>query len=89
MDADSKVDGNALAGVLSEVFVHEMTSALIACDGCGEVEPVGAAHVYMDAPGIVVRCCHCEDVLLTITRRDDRFLLGFGGLRWLEIEVAV
>jgi hypothetical protein len=51
-DADLRVDGNALAGVLSEVFVHEMTSARIACDGCGEVEPIGAEHAYMQ---VVVR----------------------------------
>jgi hypothetical protein len=84
-NTDQRVDGNALAGVLSEVFVHEMTSARIACDGCDAVEPIGAEHVYMHAPGIVLRCRHCEDVLLTITRRDGRYLLGFGELKWLEI----
>jgi hypothetical protein len=84
-DSDRRVDGNALAGVLSEIFVHDMTSARIACDGCDQVEPLGAEHVYMDAPGIVLRCCHCEDVLLAITRRDGRYLLGFRAARWLEI----
>jgi hypothetical protein len=85
-DADLMVDGNALAGVLREVFVHEMTTARVACAGCGEVEPIGAEHVYMQAPGIVLRCCHCEDVLLVITHRSGSYLLGFHQLRWLEIE---
>jgi hypothetical protein len=85
-DADLMVDGNALAGVLREVFVHEMTTARVACAGCGEVEPIGAEHVYMQAPGIVLRCCHCEDVLLVITHRRRSYLLGFHQLRWLEIE---
>jgi hypothetical protein len=84
-DADLRVDGNALAGVLSEVFVHEMTSARIACDGCGEVEPIGAERAYMQAPGIVLRCRHCEDVLLVITQRGGRYLLGFKESRWLQI----
>ena len=84
-DADLRVDGNALAGVLGEVFVHEMTSARIACDGCGEVEPIGAEHAYMQAPGIVLRCLHCEDLLLVITRRGGRYRLGFKGSRWLQI----
>jgi hypothetical protein len=84
-DADLRVDGNALAGVLGEVFVHEMTSARIACDGCGEVEPIGAEHAYMQAPGIVLRCRHCEDVLLVITQRGSRYLLGFKESRWLQI----
>ena len=32
------VDGNALAGELSEVFSQEMTVARVACGGCGAVE---------------------------------------------------
>jgi hypothetical protein len=39
-----------LGGVLSELFVHEMTSARVACDGCDAVEPLGAEHVCMHAP---------------------------------------
>ena len=81
------VDGNALAGALREVFAHEMTSARIACDGCGRAESIGAEHAYVQAPGIVLRCRHCEGVLLVITRRGDRHLLGFQGSRWLEIAV--
>ena len=84
-DTRLRMDGNALAGVLREVFVHEMTSARIACDGCGEVEPIGAEHAYVQAPGIVLRCRHCEDVLLVITQRGGQYLLGFKELRWLEI----
>jgi hypothetical protein len=84
---DLMVDGNALAGVLGEVFVHEMTSARIACDTCGKVEPIGADHAYVQAPGFVLRCRHCSDVLLVITQGRGRYLLGFKQLRWLEIQV--
>jgi hypothetical protein len=84
-NSDLRVDGNALAGLLSEVFVHEMTSVRVECKGCGAIEPLGAEHVYMKAPGSVVRCCHCEGVLLVITQRDDGYLLGFQQLGWLEI----
>jgi len=84
-EADLMVDGNALAGVLGEVFVHEMTSARVACDGCGEVEPLGAEHAYTQAPGIVLRCRHCDGVLFVITQQGGRHLLGFQQLRWLDI----
>jgi hypothetical protein len=84
-DVDQMVDGNALGGVLGEVFVHEMTSARIACDTCGQVEPMGADHAYIQAPGFVLRCCHCGNVLLVITQRGNGYLLGFKHLRWLEI----
>jgi hypothetical protein len=85
MDAELMVDGNAIAGALREMFMHDMTSARIACDGCGEVEPIGAEHAYTHAPGIVLRCRHCEGVLLVMTRGRGRYLLGLGGSRWIEI----
>jgi ribosomal protein S27E len=85
MDAELMVDGNALAGTLGEVFVHEMTTARIACNGCGKAEPIGAEHAYMHAPGIVLRCSHCNDVLLVLTRGGGRLLLAFQGSKWLEI----
>ena len=80
-----RVDGNAIAGTLGEVFVREMTSARIVCAGCGEVEPLGAEHAYLQAPGIVLRCCHCEQVLLVVTRAGARYLLSFRGVRWFEL----
>jgi hypothetical protein len=84
-NADLMVDGNALAGVLGEVFVNEMTSARVACAGCGKVEPIGAQHGYMQAPGVVLRCCHCDAVLLVLMQQDGKHLLGFERIRWLEI----
>jgi len=84
-NVDLRVDGNALAGVLREVFVQEMTTASVKCGGCGEIEQLGAEHVYMQAPGAVVRCCHCGGVLFLIAERDDGLLLGFQQVIWLEI----
>jgi hypothetical protein len=48
-------------------------------------EPIGAEHAYMQARGIVLRCRHCENVLLVITQRGGRYLLGFKESRWLQI----
>ena len=66
-----RVDGNAIAGILGEVFVQEMTAARIACGGCGKVEPVGAEHAYMQAPGSR-RCCHCDSVLSSLPTPERR-----------------
>jgi hypothetical protein len=84
-DSEMRVDGNAIAGVLGEVFVGDMTSARIACGGCGSIEPIGAEHAYTHAPGVVLRCCHCAQVLLVMTRADDRHVLNFRGSTWVEI----
>jgi hypothetical protein len=80
----SRLDGNALAGSLSEIFVEEMTTARVACRGCGQVEELGAEHVYVQAPGAVLRCRHCEDVLLVIVQWAERSFVGCTA-RWMEI----
>jgi hypothetical protein len=39
------LDGNAIAGLLQEVFAVEMTTAIGTCGECGAAGPVGAVHV--------------------------------------------
>ena len=80
-----RVDGNAMGGTLSEVFAREVTSARMICDGCGQAEPLGAEHAYLQAPGMVLPCCHCEQVLLVVTKANRTYLLSFGGVRWFEL----
>ena len=41
-----KLDGNAAAGALGEVFSFEVTTARYACGGCGRTDQIGAAMVY-------------------------------------------
>ena len=85
MDGDAmRLDGNAMAGMLGEVFAREMTASEIACGGCGRVEPMGAEHAYTQAPGIVMRCCHCDSVLLVVVRSGERYRFGLGKAKWLE-----
>src|SRR5215218_6118139 len=58
-DVDLRVDGNAVGGLLSELFVYEMTSARSTCANCGAVGEVGTLLVYVHAPGTVIRCPRC------------------------------
>jgi recombinational DNA repair protein (RecF pathway) len=78
------LDGNAVAGLLQEVFAGEMTTAVGTCAGCGASEPVGAVHVYRGA-GIVLRCPHCDNVLVKIARDNTRLWIAFPGVRTLEV----
>jgi Family of unknown function (DUF6510) len=80
------LDGNAVAGLLREVFATEMTTAVGTCDGCGVSGEVGAIHVYRGA-GIVLRCPHCDNVLVKIVEHDTKLWLDFRGLRTLELAV--
>ena len=83
--SELKLDGNAIAGVLGEIFAVEMTVVDGTCAGCGNVAPMGAVDVYMNAPGIVVRCPACTQVLVTIVRGPDRTWLDLSGLRRFEL----
>ena len=81
----SHVDGNALAGDLREIFAVDVTVATGQCAGCGHKGPVAALRVYQNAPGIVARCPHCEEVVLRLVRGRDRAWLDLRGTVSLEI----
>jgi hypothetical protein len=80
------LDGNAVAGLLREVFAVEMTTAIGTCGNCGATEPVGAVHVFRGA-GVVMRCPHCDNALVTIVMEDTGGWIGFPGIRALEVTV--
>ena len=83
-----ELDGNGAAGRLREVFALEVTTARGQCAHCGNVGALGEARVFMDAPGLVVRCRSCEGVLLVLVRSDDRHWLGAQGMTWLELALS-
>ena len=83
MDA-LRLDGNAAAGILREVFASEMTTAVGTCGGCGSVDAIGAVHVYV-AAGLVLRCPSCESVLMRIVETETRLWVDLTGLRSLEL----
>jgi Family of unknown function (DUF6510) len=58
------LDGNAAAGPLSDIFAREVTAALVTCASCGSSGPLGAAMLYGEAMGQIVRCATCDAVLL-------------------------
>jgi ribosomal protein S27E len=61
---DLVVDGNAIGGMLMEVFGAEMTTTVVTCDNCGAVSQVAELAVYRPGLGTVVRCRSCESVLM-------------------------
>jgi hypothetical protein len=63
-DADAALDGNAIAGLMADVFGTEMTTAVGTCGSCGAVSLVAELAVYLTELGAVVRCRSCESVLM-------------------------
>jgi hypothetical protein len=72
------VDGNALAGLLVEVFATEMTRAMRTCQSCGSSSAIGAHRAYRGA-GVVLRCPVCSDVALRVGILPDRYVVRMIG----------
>jgi Family of unknown function (DUF6510) len=84
-DADLRLDGNAAAGVLQEVFVRDATVAIGVCATCGARGELGGAHLYVHAPGLVLRCRVCQAVLMRIVEAGSRRFLDVRGIASLEL----
>jgi hypothetical protein len=84
--ADSKrVDGNAAAGMLSEVFATDLTVARARCAGCGKIGAVATLLVYAHGMGTVMRCPDCDAVVLRIARTPTHFWLDATGATSIAI----
>lgn len=81
MDA---LDGNAIGGLLQEVFGREMTDTMGRCATCGLIAPVAETVVYLQAPGIVVRCRTCTSVMMVFVKRAAMNCVDMSGVAALE-----
>ncbi len=74
-DGDLRLDGNALAGVLPELFGADATIVLRTCEGCQGTAALGAHHLYAGGPGAVLRCPLCQQLALRVAELPGRTLL--------------
>ena len=73
------LDGNAAAGILSELFVPDLTVARAKCAGCGVTRTIGVLLVYAHGMGTVMRCPGCDGVVLRIARTPTHMWLDATG----------
>ncbi len=83
---EMKLDGNSIAGLLREIFTMEMTTAESECAHCGTINPMGRVEVYIHAPGTVMRCPSCEQVLMRIVHGRGRYWVDLSGMRCMELQ---
>ena len=74
------LDGNAMGGMLHDVFGQEMTAAAGTCLRCGAVRPVAEFVVYLRGPGAIARCRDCNAILMVITKRQRMNCVDLTGL---------
>jgi DNA-directed RNA polymerase subunit RPC12/RpoP len=80
-----RLDGNAAAGTLSEVFDADVTSALATCAGCGSARPMGALLEYGNGMGVILRCPGCNTAMLRMVRTRGYVRLDASGISLLVI----
>lgn len=85
-DSLDYLDGNAAAGPLSELFAIDVTAARGRCEHCGAVSVVATARLYPNAPGVVLRCSHCDGVLIRLVETEHRITIDLRGLSYLEVD---
>lgn len=81
------LDGNALAGLMQELFATELTDAPHVCASCGAVRAVGAHRLYRGA-GLVLRCPVCSDIALVVATALDRHIVHLAGTWRMEMSLA-
>jgi Family of unknown function (DUF6510) len=79
------VDGNALAGPLSEIFRADMTMATGTCASCGDASPLATSMVYLKPKTYIVRCHVCEAILLTIRQSASATRVDLSGIASLTL----
>jgi predicted RNA-binding Zn-ribbon protein involved in translation (DUF1610 family) len=79
------LDGNAIGGLLLDVFGAEMTAATGTCASCGTSWPLAETVVYVHAPGVVIRCRNCRALLMVIVGVQAMNCVDVSGLASLEL----
>ena len=80
------VDGNAAAGLLHELFALEMTAGVTVCANCGRQGALATLLAFTRAPGVVLRCPACEQVLLRIVETPEALYLDARGAAYLRLD---
>lgn len=84
-EAGLKLDGNAAAGLLADIFSAEMTVSWATCAHCGSEDQLARLVVYMHAPGTVFRCPICGKVVIKIVQGPHGLWMDFSGIQRLVL----
>ncbi len=79
------LDGNAMAGLLHELFEIEMTEAPTECSSCGRVGELGSLWAFVESPGYVMRCPACQNIVIRMTVTNDHIFIDARGAAYVCI----
>jgi hypothetical protein len=79
------LDGNAMAGLLHELFEFEMTIAPVECASCGRVGELGSLWAFVETPGYVMRCPDCQSIVLRMAVTPEHVYLDARGAGYIRL----
>jgi hypothetical protein len=82
---ETRLDGNAAAGTLRDLFARDVTGATATCAGCGSQRPVGALLMYGSPMGVILRCPDCDIAMLRIASTPGWTRVDASGISLLAI----
>ena len=88
MPDQMRLDGNAAAGQLSELFARDVTTAMATCAGCHTTTALGALAEYGQNMGVVLRCGRCDTVMLRLVRTPHSIHLDATGIGVMVVPVS-
>jgi len=83
---DAVLDGNAVGGLLASSFGADMTAIPGRCAHCNTVSMIGQLRAYTRAPGTVLRCPVCAEVVVRIVETPTSVLVDASGAAWLRMD---
>ena len=87
-ERETRVDGNAAAGLLSAVFRVEPSDVMLICAGCGADAPMGALLAYGLELGAILRCPACDTPVLRAGAAGTTLWLDLRGSVSLRVEIG-
>jgi hypothetical protein len=86
--SDLMLDANARAGLLQQIFAPDVTVAQTQCMECQSTAMIGSLHMYAASMGAVLRCTHCEAVLMRAVNTPHGLWLDMKGACWLRFPTS-
>lgn len=86
-ERETRVDGNAAAGLLSTLFRCEPSEVMLVCAGCGADAPMGALLAYGLELGAILRCPACDTAVLRAGAAGSRLWLDLRGAASMRVAI--
>ena len=83
-NTDLVLDGNAAAGLLQHMFVPDITSGELQCGTCASKQAVGTLRLYAASMGAVLRCNHCDSIVMRAAHSPHGRWLDLTGARYVR-----